>query len=982
LNSTVDAGIYVPAKGIIGDYVWFDTDKDGIQDANEIGVGGVIVNLLDASGNVIATTVTDPSGRYLFTDVPAGTYTVEFTNLPTGFVFTTQTNGTDNGSDANTTTGRTNSFTLAAGENKTDIDAGIKPNIAALGNYVWLDLNKDGIQDAGEPGLAGINVTLYNATTNQILAATVTDAYGKYLFDNLTAGSYYVAFTAPTNYIFTAQDATADDKDSDVALTGVTATINLVAGETNLDVDAGLILKETANTISAIGDKVWNDTNANGIQDATEDGVAGVVVTLYSGTNPIATTITDGNGNYQFSNLTAGTYQVGFTLPAGYVFTTQNASGSTPANNSDVTTTGVDFGKTAPITLAAGQVNSDIDAGIKLASPSTSSVGSYVWNDVNNNGIRETGEAGIAGVTVTLKEVGADGIPGSSDDIIVGTTTTNEFGQYIFTNVPSGDYYVQYTKPTGYTFVTPNTTSDDKDSDVTNPTTGTTDVFTVQTGIDKLDVDAGLYNSTLPMNNISGLLWKDADKDGVQDTNEGAIPGATVTLYNSTGTPVATTVTDINGNYSFNNVPNGTYTVGFSNTPSTYVFSSANQGGDDTVDSDVILAGQTGSITLTGSTNVANVDGGMYEGSTASYTASLGDRVWNDMNNNGVQEANELGVANVTVNLLSSTGTLLKTDITDSEGNYSFTGLGAGLYIVEFVSSSFPTGYNLVTANAGTSDLLDSDASITNGRTAIITLAAGEDNMSVDAGIYKNDPTRGNIGNMVWNDLDGDGTQDAGEPGVRGVTVTLYDNSGNVVTVTTTDANGNYLFTNIPAGTYTVGFSNLPEGFTFTSANLGANEALDSDANTTTGRTGNITVVGGTTNNDVDAGVRSTTRGSLGDFVWNDTDKDGVQDANETGVAGVTVILYDATNNPIAATITDAYGKYLFANLLPGSYTLSFTSLPSGAVFTTQDAVAASDMTDSDVNPATGSVTNVSVTAGQFNNTVDAGIYSPSRGII
>ena len=70
----------------MGDFVWRDTNGNGVQDPGEVGVGGVTVRLLDASGNVVATTVTDVTGHYVFSGLPAGEYSVEFV-LPGGFTF-------------------------------------------------------------------------------------------------------------------------------------------------------------------------------------------------------------------------------------------------------------------------------------------------------------------------------------------------------------------------------------------------------------------------------------------------------------------------------------------------------------------------------------------------------------------------------------------------------------------------------------------------------------------------------------------------------------------------------------------------------------------------------------------------------------------------------------------------------------------------------------------------------------------------------
>lgn len=119
------------------------------------------------------------------------------------------------------------------------------PLLAQLGDFVWKDLDADGVQDAGEPGVGGVTVNLLNSAGSTI-ATTTTNSSGKYLFTNLAPGDYRVGFVAPTGYTFTTQNVGADSLDSDAdPLTGRSQLVNLVAGESDLTLDAGLVLKPT-----------------------------------------------------------------------------------------------------------------------------------------------------------------------------------------------------------------------------------------------------------------------------------------------------------------------------------------------------------------------------------------------------------------------------------------------------------------------------------------------------------------------------------------------------------------------------------------------------------------------------------------------------------------------------------------------------------------------------------------------------------------
>jgi hypothetical protein len=1023
-----------------------------------VAIGSAVT---DVNGNWLINNVPVGTGYYvIFTNKPKGNFTIQ----DNGGIGTGGATDSDTDSDVNAS-GQTGTFDVTPNTLNVKIDAGIVKGLASLGSKVWLDngtgsgIADDGIQNGTEPGVAGVGVNLYvngadglpGTDDDVLVGTTITDAYGNYLFENLAATSglttqYNVRITPPANYVFTTQTNTTDDNNttglsttgSDVNVLGVSYGIDLSAGENNPNIDAGLVLKPQAAT-NSIGDKVWFDANGDGVNNGgvAEPGVAGVTVTLYDDLtgNIVAITKTDANGNYIFNNLPAGTnYKVGFSAPGGTVLTTGGVLDiSNTSTNSDPNAT---TGLTATInTGAAGTQITGVDAGLK--NDVKGALGDLVWNDINNNGIQDAGEPGVPGVTMRLYATGADGLPGGAGanaDVLIGTVTTDANGYYIFPNLDPAKYFVVATPIAGYTVSAKdvaNPLGNTKDNDFANGTAAyagnyVSSVFTllpITGGVTRdMTVDLGIHNNapTNTLNTLGDKVWNDLNKNGLLDGTEAGVPNVTVRLLNSAGVAVnnpATgkpyvTVTDANGNYKFVDLVDGNYIVEFANIPVGYSFTGLDVNGTGnpvtgTADSDAkTTTGRTGTISVDAlsasatSVNIVTVDAGISQGVSAG-TASLGNRVWYDLNNNGVQDATELGVANVKVELLNSVGAVVNVPgtstpyvvYTNGLGEYLFTGLPAGDYTVRF--SRFPAGYTSSTANTGTNDAIDADASFagisatatTTATTAVYTLQTGEDNLTVDMGILPAAGTN-SVGNFVWNDFNADGLQTAGEPGVAGVTVKLYTNGADglpgtaddiFVATTTTDNAGAYIFVGLPDGNYNVSFENLPSGGKLTTQTVGT--ATGSDANPATGRTGTIaldpTSLSATSvnNTDIDAGITNSTA-ALGNFVWIDTNGDGVQDANEKGVSGVTVLLYAADGTTVlASTVTDADGKYYFGNLTPASYVVGFSNTPANLTFTKQNTAGDNgNNTNSDADPVTGKTAIITLVANEIDLTIDAGL--------
>jgi uncharacterized repeat protein (TIGR01451 family) len=503
--------------GALGDRVWKDLDGDGIQDPNEPGIEGVPVTLYRCEADtIVQQMVTDSDGEYFFENLIPGDYYVQFdiTGLPVGCDFTFPNQGGDDALDSDVDlTGTAPCTTIDGGERDSTWDAGLLI-LASLGDQVWHDLDGDGVQDPGEPGIADVEVNLYDGQGN-FEGTTTTNADGQYLFDLLYPGDYYVEFITPDGFELTFPNQGANDNlDSDVDGSqgpGTTTITNLTPGENDLSWDAGYYI------CSPVGDLVWYDTNENDVQDPAENGINGLRVNLwkfhfgewiiwdfqYTGHKP--GTPSD-DGYFKFC-APPGQYYLEFELPPYGLVPAQAFAGGDDTKDSDVNNAN-GFQTTPSFPVLSAEMWCDYDAGYYPMA----SVGDQVWRDDNGNGLQDLNEGPVQGVRVEAFDQNND---------LIGTTYTDEDGEYMVDYLQKEGYYLRFSPDGSFGFTIPNVGDDTMDSDVNHANgPNTTGFYMMSPGVHIPNIDAGIVFGVVPIQLLDFTGQYKADYNYLEWTTE------------------------------------------------------------------------------------------------------------------------------------------------------------------------------------------------------------------------------------------------------------------------------------------------------------------------------------------------------------------------------------------------------------------------------------------------------------------------------
>ena len=921
-----EQGIGVETAYHVAGFCWLETAVNGVYENGEPMMPNVRITLDGQKNGLHYETISNADGSWIIDRVRPALYTLTV-YTPEGLTFTRAANS----GKYRTVISRDGVLKASKAVDLNDKTSRDSQNIgftraSIVKGICYLDANYNGFYDEGEQPLQGVKITAIKEWDGSEIATTVSGEDGLFELPGMRPNTYRIRALLPNDgstYTVTREEPLGNHfKGRDGRRENFWTDFKLTYAEKR-EIAIGAIYPAT------IKGTVYYDNNFSGTWDGKEKVSSSFVVKLTDAQgNTVVYDKTGARGVYELTDVPPGEYSLSVNAVAGYAFT-KIGEGNVILNR-----TGGE-GYSMPFTVELGAEITGMDIG--MIKPGT--VEGDVYADRNDNGVQDSGERGLTGVTVRLVEENE----GEAFRADIG-----EDGHYIFDAVMPGKYYVEYILPDGAVFARSMAGTVQESTDGT----GRTESFDFATGeYRKIPLCGALI-----LGRIEGAAYQDHNGNGLRDDGEEPLGGMTITLVPGRGElDECIVATAADGSFILAGLRPDTYTLR-AECPEGFVMSRT-----DHLDLPLTAGKAVQEVPLEvpmGATWTGQMTG-------AAIPAAIRGRMWLDENNNGLFDEGEQTPAGMTITVTDNfTGKVFDTPVTDENGNFAAAGMIPGEFSV-----SFPLDDNTLAPKPGDNQFTEQAGQMV---LTGIRLQENETRDNLLLGIIRY--TR--IGGRVW--IDRGGSVEA----LPGASLTLKDENGAAVASATSTNNGDYRFEHLMPGVYRVE-AEMPEGCVIIEPDdHRLTGELRSAMTTTLNRTGSSDEIDLKMNqNRTDLDIGCVLPGSLGDFCWLDLNGDGLQAGDELGIPNVRVeALRDG--KPVAEAVTDQYGFYRITDLYPAAYTLRVTApaevKPTRKRTDLRIIASALEETDSDVC-YTGEVT---VESDRANYNVDLGFVTRRNGVL
>ena len=855
-----------------GGFCWLESEVDGLYKEQEGKIGGVRIQLKSRDDQYVYETETDADGNWTIGNLRPGFYVLSCTG-PDGLMLTRYTQ--NRGKRSYLTSDNPRRQMELKQDDRIEMNIGFNWAARIYGRC-YLDANYNGLYDEGELPLAGVKITAKFPYDDAVASTAVSGEDGTYVLDKLRGNQYLVTALLPADGSVYTKTTPENPLGNLFAARGDRREYTLsnfqLADMERREMNIGAIYP------GSLSGTVYFDDNFSAGPDASEKTVSGFQVTLRDSVGNVTATVrTNGSGVYKVESLTPGEYTLEVTAVSGYAFT-KCGEGNVILNRTG------GQGYSEPFRVELGEHVTGKDIG--MIRPGT--VKGAVFADRNDNGIRDAGEDGLAGVSVCLvsetegeafrAEIGAD-------------------GGFLFDAVMPGQYYLKYELPERAVFArVTNGGNTITESEMTEAgSSGRTDSFDFVTG----QVYDAPVCGALTLGRIEGTAYQDHDGNGKMEAEE-TLAGMTVRLIPSRRElEEVTAVTGDDGAFLLEDLRPDTYQLEVS-CPDGYVVSRTD---------DLKLPLSAGKATQTVPLDLPMGREWVNQKTGAVRPATLSGQVWLDENNNGLFDDGERTPAGYRLTVTDeTTGNVFETLVTDEDGRFSAGGMIPGKF-----SLSMPLDDRTLAPKAGDSVFTESSGSL---QVSGIQLQENESRDGLLMGVVRYTSISGH----AWIDR-GEGIENLG-----GMKIVMKDPSGNVIAETETDSSGAYRMNRLMPGTFRLEMT-APEGCVIIEPGdprlEGSLRSVVQYPSNRLGSTDEMTLKMDQDISQLDVGC--VLPGRLGDYCWVDLNGDGLQAGDEPGIPNMKIeLLRDGVT--VAETETNQYGFYRFVDLYPATYTLRVTA--------------------------------------------------------